>query len=102
MDVILYTAVGFMCISVGMNILKSPGRNTVFNKHPIEVVDVKKYNRLCSMLVFGFGFVAEITMLFMCNTTGWISALFTLLIVVEAFLMTMIYNMIEKKLLKKR
>ena len=102
MDFILYTAVGFMCISVGMNILKSPERNTVFNKRPIEVVDVKKYNRLCSMLVFGFGVVAEITMLFMCNTTGWISMLFTLLIIVEAFLMVMIYNVIEKKLLKKR
>ena len=102
MDFVLYAAVGFMCISVGMNILKSPGRNTVFNKRPIEVVDVKKYNRLCSMLVFGFGVVAEITMLFMCNTTGWVSMLFTLMIIVEAFIMVAIYNVIERKLLKKR
>ena len=102
MDVILYTAVGCMCLNVGMSILRSPERNTVFNKRPIEVVDVKKYNRLCSMLVFGFGVIAEITMIFMCNTTGWISAIFTMLVVAESFLMVLIYNLIEKKLLKKR
>ena len=102
MDVVLFTAVGVMYLSVGINILRSPGRNTVFNKRSIEVVDVKKYNRLCSVLVFSFGIIAEITMIFMCNTTGWISAVFTLLIIVEAFLMMMIYSAIEKKLLKKR
>lgn len=102
MDVILYVAVGFMCVNVGVNILRSQDRNTVFNKRPIEVVDVKKYNRLCGILVLGFGAVAEITMFFMCNTTGWTSALFTLLIAVEAFLVAAIYGLIEKKLLKKR
>ena len=102
MEVILYTAVGFVCLSVGINILRSPERNTVFNKRPIEVVDVKKYNRLCSMLVFSFGVIVETTMIFMCNTTGWISAIFTALIVVESFLLVIIYNLIEKKLLKKR
>ena len=102
MDVVLYTAVGIMYLTAGINILRSPGRNTVFNKRPIEVVDIKKYNRLCSMLVFSFGVIAEITMIFMCNTTGWISAVFMVLIIVEAFLMMMIYNAIEKKLLKMR
>ena len=102
MEVILYTAVGLVCLSVGVNILRSPERNTVFNKRPIEVVDVKKYNRLCSMLVFSFGVIAETTMIFMCNTTGWISAIFTVLVVAESFLMVVIYNLIEKKLLKKR
>lgn len=102
MDLILYVTIGFICLNVGVNILRSQERNKVFNKRPIEVVDVKKYNRLCGTLVLGFGVVAEVTLFFMCNTAGWISALFTALIIFEAFLVTVIYIQIEKKLLKRR
>ena len=102
MDLILYVAIGFICCNVGINILRSQERNKVFNKRPIEVVDVKKYNRLCGILVLGFGVTAEVTLFFMCNTAGWTSFVFTLLIIFEALLVTVIYNRIEKKLLKKR
>ena len=102
MDLILYVTIGFICLNVGVNILRSQERNKVFNKRPIEVSDVKKYNRLCGILVLGFGVTAEITLFFMCNTVGWTSILFTLLIIFEALLVAVIYNQIEKKLLKKR
>ncbi len=103
MDFILYAAVAYMCLSVGIGIFHSQGRNKVFNKRPIEVTDVKAYNRACGILVFGFGIAAEVTMFFMCNTTGWVSALITLALLGEAGIVVLIYNfVIEKKYLKMR
>ena len=50
MDTILLVFVGVMCLWVGMKILCSEERNKVFNKRPIEVVDVSKK---------GIGFICE-------------------------------------------
>jgi len=102
MDTILVVFVGVLCIWVGMKILCSEERNTVFNKRPIEVVDVKKYNRFCGFLVIGFGVVAEITICLMISVSGWLSALFTVLLVVEALLVGVIYSRVEIRMLKKR
>ena len=102
MDTILFVIVGVLCMYVGVKILSSEERNRVFNKRPIEVTDVKKYNRDCGILVIGFGVVAEITLYFMTRITTWVSGLFTILLIVEAFFVVAIYNRIERKFLKKR
>ena len=102
MDLMLFMFVGVMCAYVGVKILNSEERNKVFNKHPIEVVDVKKYNRYCGILVLVFGAVAEATIFAMGFVPGLWSLLFTVLLIAEAFVVMKIYNEIEKKMLKKR
>lgn len=102
MDLMLFVFVGMMCAYVGVKILSSEERNKVFNKHPIEVVDVKKYNRYCGILVLVFGAVAEATIFAMNYIPGLWSILLTVLLIVEAVVVMKIYNRIEKKLLKKR
>lgn len=102
MDVILLAFVAVMCFSTGAKILSSEERNKVFNKRPIEVVDVKKYNKYCGMLVIGFGVAAEITLFVGAVFRGWVSGVSTLLLIVEAVLVVVIYGKIEKKLLKRR
>jgi len=102
MDTILLVFVGIMCLWVGMKILSSEERNTVFNKRPIEVVDVKKYNQFCGWLVIGFGIAAEITLYCMCRTDGLLSGLFTVILIAEALLVVVIYSKVEFKMLKKR
>ena len=102
MDTILLLLVGVMCLWTGMKTLYSEERNTIFNKRPIEVVDVKKYNQFCGCLIIGFGVIADITIYFMCKTTGWISGIFSLILIAEALLVVVIYNRIERKMLKKR
>lgn len=99
---ILLVFVGVLCLYVGMKVFSSEERNKVFNKRPIEVVDVKKYNQACGVLVIAFGVVAEITLFFMVNNTNWISTAMTLLLIAEAFAVVLIYNQIEKRMLKKR
>ena len=99
---ILLAFVAILCLYVGMKVFCSEERNKVFNKRPIEVVDVKKYNRACGFLIFGFTAVAEVTLFFMISTTGWISTLLTFLLIAEAYLIVVIYNQIEKRMLKRR
>lgn len=99
---ILLVFVAVLCLYVGMKVLSCEERNRVFNKRPIEVKDVKKYNQACGILVLGFGVVAEITLFFMVYNTGWISTVMTLLLIVEAFIVVLIYNKIERKMLKPR
>jgi len=99
---ILLVFVAVLCMYVGMRVLSSEERNKVFNKRPIEVKDVKKYNQACGFLVLGFGVVAEITLFFMVYNTGWISTVMTLLLIVEAYIVILIYNQIERKMLKPR
>lgn len=99
---ILLVFVAILCLYVGMKIISSEERNKVFNKLPIEVKDVKKYNVACGILVIGFGVVAEVTIFFMISTTGWVSTVLTLLLIVEAFFVVLIYNRIEKKMIKMR
>lgn len=102
MNVILLLFIGGMCMYVGGKILSSDERNKVFNKYPIQVEDVKKYNRFCAALVIGFGVVAEITMFIASVSNGLVSFLLTLLLLVEAVIVMKIYNKGEKKMLKKR
>ncbi len=102
MDVILLAFVAVMCFGTGGKILNSEERNKVFNKRPIEVVDVKQYNKACGILVIGFGVVAEITLFTGVLFRGWVSGVSTLLLIAEAVLVVVIYGKIEKKMLKKR
>ena len=102
MAMILLVFVGVLCLYVGVRILGSEERNRVFNKRPIEVTDVKGYNRSCGILVLGFGVVAEITLYFMTSITTWVSSVLTLLLIAEAFGVVALYNRIERKYLKRR
>lgn len=102
MDVILLAFVAVMCFGTGGKILNSEERNKVFNKRPIEVVDVKKYNKACAFLVIGFGVAAEITLFVGALFRGWVSGVTTVLLIVEAVLVVVIYGKIEKKMLKRR
>ncbi len=99
---ILLVFVAVMCMYVSMRVFSSEERNKVFNKRPIEVTDVKKYNRACGFLIVGFAVVAEVTLFFMISTTGWVSTILTLLLIAEAYMVVVIYNQIEKKMLKRR
>lgn len=87
---------------VGGKILSSEEQNKVFTKYPIQVEDVKKYNRFCAILVIVFGVVAEITVFFSLITTGLLSVFLTLLLIVEAYVIMKIYAKGEKKMMKKR
>ncbi len=101
-DGIIFAFVGIMCLYVAIKTFSSPERNKVFNKRPIDVVDVKKYNRFCGCLILGFGFVAEITILLMISTSGIVSVLCTAGVILEAMLVVFIYNKLELRFLKKR
>lgn len=102
MDGALIVFVGVMCLYVAIKTFSSPERNKVFNKRPIDVVDVKKYNQFCGALILGFGLVADLTIVAMSLTTGIISTLCFVGIVVEAILVVYIYNKFELRFLKKR
>ena len=98
MDLILFIFIGALCFSVAGKILSSEERNKVFTKYPIEVVDVKKYNKACGYLVIGFGVAAELTLFLGSLIQGWYSIFFTLALVVEAVIVMKIYNKIEAKM----
>ena len=102
MDVIIMVFVGLTCAMVASRIFRSKDRNKIFNERPIEVEDVKKYNRFCGFLVIGFGVVAEITILIAVAFGGMISIICTVAIVIEAFAVMKIYSKNERKMLKKR
>lgn len=102
MDGILFVFVGVMCLYVAVKTISSPDRNKVFNKRPIDVVDVKKYNYFCGALIIGFGVAADLTILAMSYTTGLISTLCTIGVIVEAVAVVYIYNKFEIRFLKKR
>ena len=101
-DGVVIVFVGVMCLYVAIKTVSSPERNKVFNKRPIDVVDVKKYNQFCGGLILGFGMVAELTIVAMTMTTGIVSALCTVGVIVEAILVVYIYNKFELRFLKKR
>lgn len=102
MNMILFAFIGIMCLYVGIRILCSEERNKVYNKRPIEVVDVKKYNQFCGWLTIGFGVVADLTLLLLGNRTDWLSILCSVLLIVEAVIVVKIYVKVEFKMLKKR
>ena len=102
MDLIIFVFIAFICINVAVKIFNSEERNKVFNKRPIEVADVKKYNKFCGYLVIGFCVAAEITLYAGKIFGGLISVLCALLLIGEAVLVMFIYNKAEVKMLKKR
>lgn len=101
MDMLFFFFIAALCFNVAGKIFSSKERNTVFNKRPIEVVDVKKYNKTCGYLVIGFCLAAEFTLFAAKIFGGWISMVCTLLLIGEAFGLMVIYNKIERKMLKK-
>ena len=102
MDLIIFLFIAILCLNAAAKIFSSEERNTIFNKRPIEVVDVKKYNKFCGILVIAFCVAAEITLFAGKVFGGLVSVGCTLLLVGEAVLVMFIYNKIEAKMLKKR
>ena len=102
MDIVILVIVGITCAYVSAGIFNSKECNKVFNKKPIEVEDIRKYNRACGFLVIGFGGASEITF-FLGFCFGQItSAIAPIVLIVEAAIVLKIYESIEKKHLKKR
>jgi hypothetical protein len=101
-DGMIIVFVGVMCLYVAIKTFSATERNKVFNKRPIDVVDVKKYNQFCGSLILGFGIAAEITIVAMIFTTGIISVICTLGVIGEAMFVVYIYNKFELRFLKKR
>lgn len=102
MDIVIMVFVAVMCAMAATKIFRSKERNRIFNERPIEVVDVKKYNRFCGFLVIGFGVVAEITIFIAFAFGGIVIIPCTIAIAVEAFAVMKIYGKNEAKMLKKR
>ena len=102
LDGVLFIFIGVMCLYLAIKTMSLPERNKVFNKRPIDVVDVRKYNRFCGILILGFGAAAEITIAAMTLTTGLVSTLCTVGVIAEALLVVYIYNKFELRFLKKR
>lgn len=101
MATILMVFVGLLCLFLGVRVYNMEERAKVFNKRPIQVTDVKKYNHVCGAMIIFFGVVAEITIYFMVSTEGWISSLFTIGIIVEAVALTAVYNVVERRFIKQ-
>lgn len=98
----LFVFVGVLCLSLGVRTICAEERNRIFTNRPIEVTDVKMYNRLCGALIIGFGVAAEITFYFMFYSEGIVGTLSTLALIGEAVIVMFLYRGIEKKLLKRR
>lgn len=100
---IITVFVAFVCIYTAAKIWISEERTTVFNKKKIEVKDVKKYNRACAYLVLGFGFAAEIPLVVMgwFGANIWLSIAMLVLLIVEAYLVTVVYSKIEKSMIRQ-
>lgn len=102
MDVIILVFVGIMCAYAAVTVFNSKERTQIFNSRPIEVTDVKKYNRFCGHLIIGFGVAVEITIFIAFALGGIVSLICTIVIALEAFLVLKIYSKNEAKMLKKR
>jgi hypothetical protein len=101
MGTILMSFVGILCLLLGVRVIYAQERTTVFNRRSIVVKDVKKYNHVCGGLIIGFGVVAEITIYFMLTTTGWVSTILTVAIIIEAIVLSLIYQKVEKYFIQK-
>ncbi len=100
---ILVVLVALLCVYYGVKILISEERTTVFNKRPIEVKDVKEYNKACAWLIIGFGVAADLSLLLMSwfDDNIWVKLVLFVSLLVEAYLMTFVYSKIEKKFIKQ-
>lgn len=102
MDIIIFLVVGYLCISQGIKTYYMKEQNKVFSKYPLRVKDVKAYNQFCGKLMIGFGLVAEITLVGMLVTEGWISIVIGLCIIVESYILIKIYRKYEKNFIDKK
>ena len=102
MGIILFVVVGYLCISQGIKTYQMKDLNKVFSKYPIRVKDVKEYNQFCGKLMIGFGIVAEITLVAMLSTKGWVSVVIGLCIVLESVILMKIYRKREKDFIEKK
>lgn len=100
MDFAIIVLVGVLCMYTGTKILSSEEQNKVFNRHHLEVTDVKKYNQYCGWLAIGFGVVASLTLYIGSLMNSWIGSLFTLALIGEAAVVLFLYGKIEAKLAK--
>lgn len=94
--------VGVMCAYVAVKIFSATERTEVFNRRPIEVQDVKKYNRFCGYLVVGFGVAAELTLTIGILCGGVISIICIAVMLLEAYIVLRIYSKNEIKMIRKR
>lgn len=94
--------VGVMCVYVAVKIFTATERTEVFNRRPIEVTDVKQYNRFCGRLVVGFGVAAELTLTVGILFGGAVSLICIALMLLEAYIVLRIYGKNEIRMIKKR
>lgn len=97
---VLYVAIGFICIMAGMRVFMDVEQTKVFNKRKLPLKDVKAYNHACGILVWGFGAVAEVTCYLCLHSEGLLANLMPLYILVEAVVLMQIYNRVEKNNIK--
>ncbi len=98
----IYAIVAAICLYMGMNILTSEERVTVFNKNRFEVKDVKLYNRYCAYLTFGFGAVTEVVLFLMNGLSGLWTMIPIALLIGEAVAVKKIYQRIEDAMRKPK
>ncbi len=101
LEIILFLVVGYMCFSKGVKTYQMEEQNKVFSRYPLRVTDVKKYNQFCGKLMIGYGVAAVITMFAMTFFEGWINVVLVLSIIVEAYILMIIYRKGEKKFMQK-
>ncbi len=97
---VLYVAIGFICIMAGMRVFMDEEQTKVFNKRKLSLKDVKAYNHACGILVWGFGAVAEVTCYICLHSEGLWANLMPLYILVEAVILMQIYFRVEKNNIK--
>lgn len=97
---VLYVAIGFICIMAGMRVFMDEEQTKVFNKRKLPLKDVKQYNHACGVLIWGFGAVAEVTCYVCLTNEGLWANLMPLYILVEAVVLMKLYFQVEKKNIK--
>lgn len=101
MDTLFMLFLGILCLALGVRVFCAEEQTKVFNKRNLPLTDVKKYNQLCGALIVGFGVVGEITFYFMLLGGGVWASFATIPIIVEAVFVMILYNKIEKKMIRK-
>lgn len=101
MDTLFVLFIGMMCLMMGVRVFFAEEQTKVFNKRNLPLTDVRKYNKLCGALILGFGVIAEITIIFMIGSGGTLASFVTIPIIVEVGIVVLIYNQIEKRMIRK-
>ena len=101
MDIILFVVVGGICFYQGYNAYTCEKQNHVFNKRNLPLKDVTEYNHFCGKLIYGFGVIAMITFALMSITSGWVSIIIGVLLLVECYVLLRIYTKNEIKFIRQ-